>query len=303
MDDILDRLEAYNDLSPETLARQHSVSELLERCKDSKAQNASLVEPVRTLHHFACTGGTILSKCIAAQANTVLLSEIDPFSEAPLRKVDFAPYDILKQSQTSFRPLDHDGVEATFIGGLSAMYENISSRGQFLVVRDHAHSHFCTMHNFDDRQSLLEILVNYFDVTSIVSVRHPLDSYLSLKKNNWITFSPGSLEEYCKRYLQFLSRYDGVPIIVYEEFVLKPEKQAQKIMDLLKLPYSSDWTERLSLMSVTGDSGRSGDSIGPRERSQVPDEIAEACTQSSSYKALCATLNYSPDIIVSPYDR
>src|SRR5690606_26210779 len=37
-------------------------------------------EPVRIVHHFACTGGTLICKCIAAMPNTQLLSEVNPLN-------------------------------------------------------------------------------------------------------------------------------------------------------------------------------------------------------------------------------
>ena len=37
-------------------------------------------EPIRSVHHLACTAGSLISRCIAALPNVVLLSEIDPLS-------------------------------------------------------------------------------------------------------------------------------------------------------------------------------------------------------------------------------
>jgi hypothetical protein len=35
---------------------------------------------VRTLHHVACSGGTLISRCLAALPGVVLLSELNPLN-------------------------------------------------------------------------------------------------------------------------------------------------------------------------------------------------------------------------------
>ena len=35
---------------------------------------------LRTIHHFACTGGTVISKCLAALPQVMLISEINPIN-------------------------------------------------------------------------------------------------------------------------------------------------------------------------------------------------------------------------------
>ena len=34
---------------------------------------------LRTIHHLACTGGTVISKCLAAMPDVALISEVNPF--------------------------------------------------------------------------------------------------------------------------------------------------------------------------------------------------------------------------------
>ena len=38
---------------------------------------------IRTIHHLACTGGTLISKCISSMPETALISEINPMNRFP----------------------------------------------------------------------------------------------------------------------------------------------------------------------------------------------------------------------------
>ena len=76
---------------------------------DLCAQHEAVVfsEPIRTIHHFACTGGTLISKCIATMPNTQMLSEVDPLSTMlQSKKPKFALTDIIILMQQSTRGIE-----------------------------------------------------------------------------------------------------------------------------------------------------------------------------------------------------
>jgi len=52
--------------------------------------DAAPAAPIRVLHHWACSGGTVISRCIASQPQVVLLSEVHPL--AYLRVAQAYPY-------------------------------------------------------------------------------------------------------------------------------------------------------------------------------------------------------------------
>jgi len=253
-------------------------------------------QPIFLVHHFACTGGTLLSRCLASQPNVVLLSEIDPLSELPLRQPDFAPYDLLRAIQTGLRPLVPKDIEETFLDFLASILKRTGLRGHRLVIRDHTHSHYCTTSDPLARPSIKEILMEAFETRSLVTVRHPVDSYLSLKKNKWIMFEPGIFEEYCRRYLLFLDSYSDAPIIRYEDFVREPKDTARSMTECLGLPYSAEWISILPNIQLSGNSGRSGDEISERPRRPIPEALAEEFKFTPSYVALCERLGYDPEI-------
>ena len=64
---------------------------------------------------------------------------------------------------------------------------------------------------------------------SIVTVRHLLDSYLSLIESGWHkAFQPSDINEYSKKYLAFIKKYSGPKIIRYEDFCASPKEVMKK---------------------------------------------------------------------------
>ena len=120
---------------------------LLQQCLDMcEQQQAQPPEPVRTVHHFACTGGTLICKCIAAMPNVQLLSEVDPLSTMqhhPGQRPRFAPTDMAAQLRQSSRGVREDLLIELFHHELRLVHADAAENGQRLVVRDHAHGHFC----------------------------------------------------------------------------------------------------------------------------------------------------------------
>jgi len=284
------------------LLREGDLRELQQRYRDLSSladldrspDRIPSTAPIRTVHHFACTGGTLLCKCIASMPNTQLLSEIAPFSsrsgEGARRR--FSPTDLIYRLGDTRLTDTQDLIAEVFLRGLSAIYDHCCAIGSHLVIRDHAHSHFCTDFDYSTRVGLGGLLAERFPTLSILTVRHPLDSYLSLHANAWIHFSPPTLDEYCRRYLAFLNAYGTYPRFRYEDFVAKPEVIMMQICDALELTYSDNFKDVFPLIELSGDSGRRGSKIEARSRRAVPPAIAREVEASTSYTTLCAELGY-----------
>ena len=254
-------------------------------------------ETVRSLHHFACTGGTLISRCVAAMPNTVLLSEIDPLSAhyKTLGPKKFAPTDLTLHLRNNLRPAQDNAITDMFLAGIGSLHERLSGEGRRLVLRDHAHSQYCAMTEPHSRPTLKAILESRFPLRSCVTVRHPLDSYLSLHVNKWDHFRPFTLEEYCRRYLMFLDDYKGTDIVRYEDVVASPKTALAQICAILNIPFVPEALDVLDVVTLSGDSGRSGNVIGFRPRRNVPEAVAVEAESSASYKELCLRLDYVRD--------
>lgn len=294
VESALSMLGDYADAAPGRQVAEPLPS-LLEQC-------LALVPPetpamLRSVHHFACTGGTLISKCLGALPNAVVLSEIDPLSTMmfwPDQPV-FAPTDLILNLRQSSRQPDEALLVDVFLGGLGAMHDQLGQSGRHLILRDHAHSQFCSKQDDRSRPTLREMLLPRFDLRSVVTVRHPVDTYLSLVNNGWHThFSPATIEEYAQRYLRFLDRYAGVPLIRYEDFLAAPEQVLAQMCDLLALPHGPAALDLFAIIRLTGDSGRSSALLSQRPRRAVPPEMAAQMQASPAFDRLCTRLGYDP---------
>ena len=289
---------------------QESFPSLLAQC-EAMCAGFEGPEPVRSLHQFACTGGTLIAKCIAALPGVVLLNEIDPLSRMKLKpgteKPPFAPTDMFIALQQSLRRVDQDVTARAFRAAVEASAAALADRGQDLVIRDHAHSQFCTRIDPAGRQTLHEILAadrtedgaedgaggagGNRPLLSVVTVRHPLDSFLSLTVQGWLHFAPPTLDEYALRYTAFLDRHAGLPVLKYEAFAADPMAGLQRLCRLLSLPFHPVALDAFRIIRISGDSGRAGARVTPRPRRDVPPEI-EAQRGGPAYAALCARMGY-----------
>ncbi len=268
---------------------------LLQQCLDLCEQHRSRrPEPVRTLHHFACTGGTLISKCLAALPNVQLLSEVDPLSVVHLApgRPSFAPTDMVTLLRQSTRGTRQDLLIELFQRQIGLVHEDALLQGQRLLVRDHAHSHFCKGPDVPKRPTFRALLPVDMPVLSLVTVRHPLDSYAALIKNDWVHFEPATLDEYCRRYMLFLDSYVDVPVVRYEDFVRDPESTMQQICEILELRFEAQFTDLFSVFQVSGDSGRTGAVIAPRPSTSAASALAGEAHASLWFSRLVGRLGY-----------
>ncbi|KPQ05528.1 MAG: hypothetical protein HLUCCA12_14745 [Rhodobacteraceae bacterium HLUCCA12] len=297
LDEALEMLRSHVGADAQLQPSSEPLPSLLEQCEAACAA-APAPQPLRSIHHFACTGGTVMSKALFALPNTVVLSEIDPLSTIMVSsegKVPFAPTDLIFGLRHSVRPVEDRVIIDSFLAGLEVAKTGLEKSGRHLVLRDHAHSQFC-LQSVDPaaRPTLLEMVSTRFDLRAVVTMRHPLDSFLSLTKNGWVHFSPSTLEAYAHRYLAFLDRHEGLPVILYEDFAVDPNAALRRMCGHLDLPFSPLAADLIGAIRLSGDSGRKEGPIGPRPRRNVPAEIEAQRHDSPSYIALCNRFAYSP---------
>lgn len=268
---------------------------LLEQClalcseRDRRAP-----DPIRTLHHFACTGGTLVSKCLAAMPNVQLLSEVDPLSTMQYSAggARFAPTDLIQLVRQSTRGASDALLARMFTASLSVIAEDCARRGLRLLLRDHAHSHYCIGDGIPLRPGLRELAAESGAVASAVTVRHPLDSYLSLLELGWANFRPAGFDEYCRRYLAFMADHDGLHVMRYEDFLDAPERELQRLCHALELEYRAGFEDLFGVFRLTGDSGRSSEVIGHRPGRPVPQALTEEIALAGYYEPLLERLGY-----------
>jgi hypothetical protein len=266
----------------------------IELCKSGAVPSTDV--RVRTLHHLSCTGGTLIAKCIASMPNTMVLNEVDPLSKMLFQPESpkFAPTDLAALVRMSDPAVADDMLAELFLGQLKALHKRVVLEGRRLVLRDHNHGQFLFYDEPDPKKSLLALLRPEFSACSVVTVRDPLDSYLSMRDLGWIIFSPPSLDEYARRYHLFLDAHDGLPIYRYEDFLAAPQVEMRRLCDSLGLPFNELFEETFDAFRFSGDSGRTGNVISPRPRREYDSELAKQAAQSAKYIALCRRLGYEP---------
>lgn len=294
LDEALDMLEDFRSSNPLDGSIEQAPDSLLEQCLALCKQNEVIrPEPIRTVHHFACTGGTLISKCLAAMPNTQVLSEIDPLSKliSDSGRDLLIPTDLVGLMRQSSRGTSDRLIVELFLNSIAFIYSETVQNGLRLVLRDHAHSHFCLGENIQNRPTLRMMVASKFPVVSVLTVRHPLDSYLSLKGLGWHQVL--TLDEYCKRYLAFLEVYEGIPVIRYDDFVESPLFVMRELCRLLELPFSEDFINLFNVFKLSGDSGRGGNLIKKMPRRPIDAEVAKDIGESENYGKLLKLLDYN----------
>lgn len=270
-----------------------NATSILQEC-ESVIKKHSNKPKLRVLHHMACSGGTVVSKCIASLPNIFVLSELHPTSQLHMGrgKAKFLPADITTQARYAGVPSADELAWKLFINNVLATQEHIEKLGGTLVIREHSHSDYCVGTSISNGSSLIKHLEPYFDILSVVTIRNPIDAYLSLTSNDWEHFEPKGFEEYCKRVLAFISEFNERQIIRYEDIVKEPNSSIARIAVLLQISYSDSFIDTFSTVNMTGDSGRSGTTISERSRREVPDALQQQIDSSSSFKKIADMFDY-----------
>lgn len=281
------------DFAPHDTA---ALRDLLARVSEDML-TAAPVEPIRAIHHLACTGGTLISRAIAAMPNVTLLSEIDPLSTldaTPAGAAEpFRPLDLLRGAQIAARPADTDTIAKVFTAAIATLHAELSAQGRHLCIRSHPHSQFHTGASIRPRPSTHSLLARAAPVRAVLTVRHPLDSFVSLRRARWVHFEPDTPEAYAQRYLAFLDAHQDIEILTYERFVTEPEASAQWLCERLALSYDPAFPERMQQVWLSGNSGRAGARITPRERRPIAQDVLDAARASQAFRDLCERLDYT----------
>jgi hypothetical protein len=289
---LLDMLRAYQANLPMTT---EPVQSLLARCAAQTSLNAARQPaPLRLVHHFARAGGTVISRMLAAQPGTVVLSEIEPFSRNvfPLR---YAPTDLILSARHTPTGMSDATIAAMLVASLTTLRDRLSAEARHLVLRVHSHSRYCFGEETLPGPPLAARLAAHFPLRQIITVRHPLDSYASLLRKGWVHFMPPTLADYARRYQLFLDEHPEVPIFAYEEFASDPGPQAIRMAAALHLPHRADWSDLMPVIRLSGDDAPIDGPLRLSPRGPLQAAILAEVGTNPGYAALCARLGYDPD--------
>lgn len=250
---------------------------------------------IRTIHHLSCSGGSVLCKCIASMQTTIVISEVHPDQ----LRYEFNPYDPIQLllAQTNLGE-DLQLRRQIFLKRIIDTEQILRNNKINTVLRDHTHYDYLIPNNIESihsKASLFEVIREYFEIYSVLSLRNPIDSYLSLVNNNWNN-SISSFEDYCSRVLLMLETYESLDalIIRYEDFCIDPDKILKQICKKLKLNFSSDYHEKFFKYPMTGDSGRAGElkKIEQPLLRKIDASLHNEIIESKSFKVISKKYSY-----------
>lgn len=222
--------------------------------------------------------------------DVVLLSEVHP-SETGL--VRFNPYDPVQQFVANYGGLtmNRDDVEAVFLSRIGYVFGRCAADNKKLVLRDH--SHFDFLARAVGAPRLRELLAPGFRINSLISIRDPIDNFLSARASGFLRRVP-TFDEFLIRYLAFLKTYDGSVFIKFEDFLRDTDRVLMIACGVLGLKFSDTYRDRVKSIRLTGSSGRRGETTGiapQARRSCEPKELREMLNN-HRYRQLAALLGY-----------
>ncbi|MGR3378665.1 hypothetical protein [Salipiger abyssi] len=183
--------------------------------------------PVCKLHHFACSGGKMVAKCVAVCGD---MSDVNPL--APYNDIKFAPLGLLSQFQAQYR--------MAFVGDQMCLLPKVPDQAQRPIChRDHVLSSIFRPGGVRESE-FLEVLG--YDTLSIATVQYPVDAFAAMLQNKCAGGIQISVEIYCTKLMAFLNyctRREAGPAAPREFPGRLPEHQAVGGFRLQKHRYSS----------------------------------------------------------------
>ena len=86
--------------------------------------------------------------------------------------------------------------------------------------------------------------------------------------------------------------YSNVTFLKYEDFLEDPINFMINMCGLLKIRFSDLFINLFELFSVTGDSGRSGNTISKRDRRALPSHFIDEVKSSNYFKLIQVESGY-----------
>lgn len=249
---------------------------------------------IRVLHHTARTGGTVISRCLGVMPSVVLLSEIHPLGTKhfdPLRQARDWFQLVSSAELTRFGELDR----AQFVDAIALVHSRCEQRGQQLILRDWSHLDFTGFPFVDSpvyRLQLVDVLENHFHVVHTITVRHPLDQLLSLRRLP-IMQAQWDEERILHGFRRFAEVAADVGFLRYEDFTASPDQVLRQICERLQVPFDPTYRERWAgYRNVTGDPSLQRSTIAPEARGPVDAVWLNRLWQNWDYRRTLEVLGY-----------
>jgi len=204
------------------------------------------------LHNMPRSGGTLVSKCFGSMASSLLLSEIHPYAQ------HVAAFNALNQAQKWYGLLpDLNWQKTEFVDAIGQIQSVVKKDQKQLILRDWSYVDYLdppVPNKPKGKPALINALSPFFSIQSIQLVRHPLDTWLSLRRLKLIESIGMNLQQFLKAYRCYLENTKSDFRLVYEEFIRSPGQQLELACHKTGLIYDESCLDKwFDFANVTGD--------------------------------------------------
>ncbi len=254
---------------------------------------------LRVVHHLARVGGTLICRCLGCMQGVAMFSEVHPYGAALGIKI----FDPLYQARTWFGLIDEEEQEQaetlSFGDKISLIHERCEQRGLAMIYRDWTHLDYLGKPFVTDppmRMRTPEALGDRFELVRTATVRHPVDSWLSLRRIGvFEKLSPG---EFMPGYRVFAEEAREMGFVRFEDFVKGPDEWLGVLCERLELEFDGSYEERwMEYKTITGDGSGSRASdekqIKALKRRKVKPEVLAAFARCPDYLPALQALGYT----------
>ena len=221
------------------------------------------MKTIRLIHNLPRSGGTIVSKCLGAQKDVTLLSEIHPEGIFISRKMGVRRpfFDPIFQSQVWHNLFEKDEYEKIsnsdlkFEEKIDLILDKTELINKKLIIRDWAFVDFFGKPFIQPsyKNSLFEVLNKKYKILNLYIMRHPLKLYASCYNNLGFFRRDYNYDFYIKGYKNYFLESSKNNIFTFENFILNPEKSLKSMCSSLEIDYDKNYLNKIKDVNLTGD--------------------------------------------------
>ena len=221
------------------------------------------MKTIRLIHNLPRSGGTIISKCLGAQKDVILLSEIHPKGTSITKKMGvnkpfFDPIFQFQNWNNLFEENEYKKIcnsNLKFEQKIDLIFKKIELMNKKLIIRDWSFIDFFGKPFLEPsyKNSLFEILKKKFKILNLYIIRHPLKVYESCYNNMSFFRKDYDLDLFIKGYKKFFLSTSKNNSFMFENFILEPEKSLKSMCSSLKIDYDKNFIKKLKNVNATGD--------------------------------------------------
>jgi len=222
---------------------------------------------IRLIHNLPRSGGTIISKCISAQKDVVLLSEIHPDGNEMIKKMfpkKNISRDPISQSVRWYNLFTSSEIEEfknkklNFEDKIEIILKKCEINNKKLVIRDWSYLDYLSLPykepSFENK--LYNVLSKKYQIYNFSVIRHPIEIYLSMiNRVRLIRENYQSINIFLPVYIKYCKFIKKFNYYKFEDFCLSVDQTVKKMCSSLKLEFNHEYKKKLKDIKITGDPG------------------------------------------------